>query len=79
MFLSTPQPALLSQAWVFLSHMAGKSSFPKPLPPEEEARLVAALAGGDEEARRRLIEHNLRLVAHIAKKYARSRRGCRTI
>lgn len=72
MFLSETLIWLIEHGWLMLLHLSARSSFPKPLPPEEEVRLVAALAGGDEEARRRLIEHNLRLVAHIAKKYARS-------
>ena len=50
-------------------HLAGKSSFPKPLKREEEARLIQEMLQGDPAARDRLIEHNLRLVAHIAKKY----------
>ena len=58
--------------WALILHIAGRSSFPKPLPPEEEAELVRRLAGGDRDARDRLIEHNLRLVAHIAKKYQSS-------
>lgn len=44
-------------------------SFPRPLKPEEEQALVARAGEGDLEARNRLIEHNLRLVAHIVKKY----------
>ena len=44
-------------------------SFPRPLRPEEERRCLERLAAGDEEARNILIEHNLRLVAHIMKKY----------
>ena len=48
--------------------------FPKPLEAEEEAEYIELLYNGDEkqkeEARNILIEHNLRLVAHIAKKYA---------
>ncbi len=45
------------------------SSFPRPLSPKEEQRCLAALQSGDREARDRLIRHNLRLVAHIVKKY----------
>ncbi|MDD7411936.1 MAG: RNA polymerase sporulation sigma factor SigK [bacterium] len=71
MFLSMLS-ALLSQAWVFLSHMAGKSSFPKALTEKEEKALIARLQAGDDSARRELVEHNLRLVAHIAKKYLHS-------
>lgn len=45
-------------------------SFPKPLSTKEEAELVKRCKAGDKEARDRLIEHNLRLVAHIVKKYS---------
>ena len=44
-------------------------SFPRPLTPEEEADCLRRAAAGDTEARNILIEHNLRLVAHIVKKY----------
>lgn len=44
-------------------------SFPKPLTEKEERHYIEASENGDEEARRILIERNLRLVAHIAKKY----------
>ena len=50
-----------------LSDTAG--SFPRPLKAEEERRCLEACARGDLEARNKLIEHNLRLVAHIVKKY----------
>ena len=44
-------------------------SFPRPLKAEEERRCLELAAQGDLEARNKLIEHNLRLVAHIVKKY----------
>ena len=44
-------------------------SFPHPLSPQEEIRTFAALRAGDSSSREKLIRHNLRLVAHIAKKY----------
>ena len=44
-------------------------SFPRPLSPQEEIRAFANLRAGDSSAREKLIRHNLRLVAHIAKKY----------
>ena len=47
----------------------GTTSYPLPLSAEEEACCLEALTRGDRKARDRLIEHNLRLVAHIAKKY----------
>ena len=60
---------LFRDALFFFGMLSGRSSFPKPLTREEEAAAVAAMRQGDEEARQRLIEHNLRLVAHIIKKY----------
>ncbi len=45
-------------------------SFPKPLTAQEEYEYFKAFRNGDEEARKILIERNLRLVAHIVKKYA---------
>jgi len=65
---------LAESACSLILHLSAKSAFPKPLEAEEEKRLVAAMLDGDRNARDRIIEHNLRLVAHIAKKYARS--GC---
>ncbi len=47
----------------------GGSSFPRPLKADEERRYLERLAEGDWDARNKLIEHNLRLVAHIIKKY----------
>ena len=53
----------------FALHLSGQNSFPKPLSAQEERECLKAVAEGDEAARHRLIEHNLRLVAHIIKKY----------
>jgi RNA polymerase sporulation-specific sigma factor len=50
-------------------YLSGKNSFPKPLSPEEEAPLIEKMLAGDKKARSVLIEKNLRLVAHIVKKY----------
>lgn len=47
----------------------GSGSFPKPLKAEEERLYLQKCAAGDLEARNILVEHNLRLVAHIVKKY----------
>ncbi len=44
-------------------------AFPNPLTPEEEEYYLNQMAQGDKGAREKLIEHNLRLVAHIVKKY----------
>ncbi len=45
------------------------SVFPQPLSADEEARLLERMAAGDTDARNILVEHNLRLVAHIVKKF----------
>ncbi|MBQ3080767.1 MAG: RNA polymerase sporulation sigma factor SigK [Clostridia bacterium] len=63
---------LMDSAYFLLGHLGARSSFPKPLPPDEEKRQIELAAKGDPEAKRILVEHNLRLAAHIAKKYAGS-------
>lgn len=45
------------------------TAFPEPLSPEEEEKYINLMLEGDTNARNILIEHNLRLVAHVAKKY----------
>ena len=55
--------------WALILHITGRSSFPNPLSSAEEAEYIRRLGEGDPAARDALIEHNLRLVAHIAKKY----------
>ena len=61
---------LLSGAFISLRLGPGSGSFPRTLRAEEERAYVTAwVERGDEEARNKLIEHNLRLVAHIVKKY----------
>ena len=50
-------------------HVTGTGSFPRPLSAKEERECLERIAAGDESAKARLIEHNLRLVAHIIKKY----------
>lgn len=60
---------MLKNLLIFSSYVENKNSFPKPLTPEKEAEYVARAEKGDKEAVELLIRHNLRLVAHIAKKY----------
>lgn len=65
---------MLTAAWLVLSSLLYSlqlqtGSFPKPLTEEEEQHYLALAAQGDMEARNILIERNLRLVAHIMKKY----------
>ena len=54
----------------FTGAITTKNSFPKPLPKAEEERYLALAAKGDKQARDILVKHNMRLVAHIVKKYA---------
>ena len=65
---------MLAAAWLMLSGLLyslqlSTGSFPKPLTEEEEKHYLALAAQGDLDARNVLIERNLRLVAHIMKKY----------
>jgi RNA polymerase sporulation-specific sigma factor len=53
-----------------LGYLASHNSFPHPLDPEEENKLLCMYRNGSEEARNILIERNLRLVAHVVKKYS---------
>lgn len=59
----------LKDALFLLGYLSRGSAFPKPLPREEEAQMIKRMQQGDERARETLIEHNLRLAAHIARKY----------
>jgi len=61
---------ILQNIMLLLGFVGGGNSFPKPLSKEEEAKYIDLMEQGDERAKNILIEHNLRLVAHIAKKYA---------
>lgn len=54
---------------VFILHVTGVGSFPQPLSAKEEKNCFTLMKNGDVSARNKLIEHNLRLVAHIVKKY----------
>lgn len=54
---------------MFILHLTQSSAYPKPLSPEEEKKYLEKVANGDIQARNKLVEHNLRLVAHIVKKY----------
>lgn len=59
----------LKDALFLLGYLARGSAFPKPLERDEEARMIERMQQGDAQARETLIEHNLRLAAHIARKY----------
>lgn len=60
----------LQDALFLLGYLAQGNVFPKPLARSEEAELLERMAKGDGEAREKLITHNLRLCAHIARKYS---------
>ena len=65
---------MIAAVWLMLSGLLyslqlSTGSFPKPLSQQEEEKYLALAAQGDLEARNILIERNLRLVAHIMKKY----------
>ncbi|NNV05641.1 RNA polymerase sporulation sigma factor SigK [Geobacillus sp. C56-T2] len=61
--------AFLLKELTFLVSYIKNNAFPQPLSAKEEENYLALMAKGDEQARNRLIEHNLRLVAHIVKKF----------
>lgn len=61
---------LLGKIFIFTGVVQSKGSFPKPLPPEEEKKYLALARAGDANAKNILIKHNMRLVAHIVKKYS---------
>lgn len=66
----SPAVYLMMNALFFTLRLSGGGgSFPRPLKPEEEREYLERSAAGDLEARNLLVEHNLRLVAHIVKKY----------
>lgn len=50
-------------------YIGGSDSLPPPLPPEEEKETIALLCSGDQDAKQKLIEHNLRLVVFIARRF----------
>ncbi|MEE1198098.1 MAG: RNA polymerase sporulation sigma factor SigK [Acutalibacteraceae bacterium] len=60
---------IASSLFYFALHVTPAGSFPPPLKAKEETALLERMKNGDAEARNKLIEHNLRLVAHIVKKY----------
>lgn len=58
----------VKELFFFVSYVKN-NAFPQPLSPKEEKMYLEKMAKGDAEARNKLIEHNLRLVAHIVKKF----------
>ena len=60
---------LLSHVCYLFLHITGGGTFPRALSAAQEKRCLEEMAQGNQAARQKLIEHNLRLVAHIIKKY----------
>lgn len=60
---------IISNLFYFALHVTNAGSFPPPLSAKQETELLEKSRKGDTAARNKLIEHNLRLVAHIVKKY----------
>lgn len=61
--------SILGNILLLALHLDSSSVFPPPLGASDEQRLIELMKNGDKRAREKLIEHNLRLVAHIIKKY----------
>ena len=61
---------LLKQIFLLISYVSNVNSFPKPLSSAEEQHYISLYEQGDMNAKNILIERNLRLVAHVAKKYS---------
>jgi len=62
--------AFLQSAVCLVGYISNNSLFPEPLSSDEEKKYLDLFKSGNEDARNILIEHNLRLVAHISKKYS---------
>lgn len=61
--------AIIGKIVFFTGAIGNKNSFPKPLSKEDEEKYLALVAKGDKAAKEILVKHNMRLVAHIVKKY----------
>ena len=60
---------IIKDCLFLLGYISGRQSFQKPLSAEEERDALIRMREGDETARQMLIEHNMRLIVHIARKY----------
>lgn len=67
---------LIGNVFFLLGYVSNPYSFPQPLTAEEELKYLEMFKNGSEEARNILIERNLRLVAHIVKKYSSTVNDC---
>ena len=72
MFEILPFLDAIKDIFFLVWYVSNYNLFPEPLSPEEETVYIEKYESGDEEAKKVLIERNLRLVAHIAKKYVNS-------
>lgn len=61
--------SIIKELLVFAGYLSSGKTFPQPLSKQEEAECLKKSVNGDEKAINKLVEHNLRLVAHIVKKY----------
>lgn len=59
---------LIKEVLLFVSYVKS-NAFPQPLKKDDEIKYIKLMQEGDDQARNKLIEHNLRLVAHIVKKF----------
>lgn len=66
-------PLIFKGMMFLVLHVVSPNSFPKPLSAKSEKKYIELLEEGNKNAKNILIEHNLRLVAHITKKYASSK------
>ena len=60
---------IIKDCLFLMGYISGRQCFAKPLSPDEEREALARMREGDESAREMLIEHNMRLIVHIARKY----------
>jgi RNA polymerase sporulation-specific sigma factor len=65
--------SLLAQQFALLVSYVKNQAFPQPLSESEEEQMLQQMLAGDRQARNKLIEHNLRLVAHVVKKFDKTR------
>lgn len=75
-FLITAVNEVISSIFFMLGYVSNTNSFPQPLTAEEEIKYMELYKNGSEDARNTLIERNLRLVAHIVKKYSTFGNDC---